>query len=107
MRCWLLPTCNNPETDVATPTDGEDPNVAWCLWKRQARKDKKLKNGQDADNKGPERVLVRFPWNDACRNDAKTKSEEIKVPHKCRAKCDVCKQYKSRAVCVAQAGRNH
>ena len=97
VRCSLLPTCDYPETDLATPTDGVDPNVAWRLWKRQARMNKKLKIGQDADGKGPERVLVRFPWNDACRKAAKGEAvNKSKVPHKSRARCDVCKHENSR-----------
>ena len=97
VRCSLLPTCDYPETDLATPTDGVEPNVAWRLWKRQARMNKRLKIGQDADGKGPERVLVLFPWNDACRKAAKGEAvNKSKVPHKSRARCDVCKHENSR-----------
>ena len=97
VRCSLLPTCDYPETDLATPTDGVEPNVAWRLWKRQARMNKRLKIGQDAIDKGQERVLVLFPWNDACRKAAKGETvNKSKVPHKGRARCDVCKHENSR-----------
>ena len=69
---------------------------------------KKLKIGQDADNKGPERVLVHFPWNDACRNAAKDK--EVKRS-KCLTNVGPGVMFANiiirGAVCVAQAGRNH
>ena len=97
VRCSLLPTCDYPKTDLATPIDGVNPNVAWRLWKRQARMKKKLKIGQDASAKGPERVLVRFPWNDACRKAARGEAvNKSTVPEKSRARCDVCKHENSR-----------
>ena len=104
MRCSLLPTCNNPETDVATPTDGVDPNVAWRLWKRQARMNKKLKDGQDADNKGPERFSCVFHGMMLVATLQRQRSEEIEVPHKCRARCDVCKHNNSRGCMFSTGG---
>ena len=104
MRCWLLPTCNNPETDVATPTDGVDPNVAWRLYNRQARMNKILKERQDACDKGSQQVLVRFPWNDACRKAAKGEAAgKSKVGQRNRARCDVCKHKNSRG-CMCGTG---
>ena len=32
VRCSLVPTCDCPDTDLATPTDGVDPAAAWRLW---------------------------------------------------------------------------
>ena len=108
VRCSLLPTCDNPETDLATPTDGVDPNVDGRLWKRQARMNKKFKIGQDADGKGPERVVVRFPWNDACRNAAKGEAvNRSKCLTKVRPGVMFANIKIRGAVCVAQAGRNH
>ena len=67
-----------------------------------------LRIGQDANDKRPEQVLVRFPWHDACRNAAN--GNEVKRS-KCLTNVGPGVMFANiiirGAVCVAQAGRNH
>ena len=57
---------------------------------------------------GPERVLVRFPWNDTCRNAAKHKEvQRSKYLTNVGPDVVVANIEIRGAVCVAQAGRNH
>ena len=97
VRCSLVPTCDYPETSFARACRWSGPDATWRLYNRQARMNKILKERQDACDKGSQQVLVRFPWNDACRKAAKGEAAgKSKVGQKNRARCNVCKHKNSR-----------